>query len=144
MPDDTNHGSCHARVGLLIVRDCGKPAVANCLLCGRALCVVHQVFTEDGPTCPECIARDEQFGTPTEAVVAARSRNRYYSLYNYDPSYSGTSHYYSDHDYRTLDARPDLQAVEASPDYPTGADEEDGGGEGWSADTDDLDDFMES
>jgi len=144
MPDETSYGICHARVGLLVLRDCGEPAVANCRQCGRSLCGAHQVLTEDGPTCPECIARQEQFGTPTDAATAARSRNRYYDRYGYDPFYTGSSHYYSDHDYRTLDAGSASQAVAASP-VPTGADErEEGGEEGQSADTDDLDDFMES
>jgi hypothetical protein len=143
MPDETSYGICHARVGLLVLRDCGKPAVANCRLCGRSLCDAHQVLTEDGATCPECIARQEQFGTPADAATAARSRNRYYALYDYDPFYTGSFHYYSDHDYRTLDARPSSQVAETSS-GPTGGDGEERGEEGQSADMDDLDDFMES
>jgi hypothetical protein len=146
MPDYMNFGTCHARVGLLVLRDCGKPAVASCHLCGRALCEAHQVLTEEGPTCPDCVAMRGEFHTPTDEVAAARTRRHYYNDYGYTPHYAGNTHFYSDTDYRTFDQQQASLGSQAAPAAAAAAGEDDSwsGQQDGSSGKDDLDDFMES
>jgi hypothetical protein len=144
MPGYMSFGDCHARVGLLVLRDCGRPGVASCHLCGRSLCLAHQVLTEQGPTCPDCVGQQEQFGgAPTEAAATARSRNQYYDSYGYTPFYTGSSHYYSDRDYRTFDRQPASEVEQASTES-VGAEGSWSDEEGPAPGDDDMDSFMES
>ena len=53
-------GVCRVKVGLLILRDCKEPAVAECCRCGRGVCGLHQVIRPEFTYCPECAAGLEQ------------------------------------------------------------------------------------
>ncbi|MEW6262545.1 MAG: hypothetical protein AB1641_05655 [Thermodesulfobacteriota bacterium] len=138
-------GRCHAKKGLLFLRDCDAPAVAACAVCGRPICSAHQVPGPKGPQCPECLALEQKTepGAVTGAgrmnmVDRARYRHHYYDTYGYLPYYYGWSHYYSDRDYRTFDessSHPEATAAAAAQ-----AESEDVA----TADLEQLDDFMES
>ena len=98
---------CRAKVGMLVLRDCGAEAVAACDACGRPICRAHQCPVAQGVSCPECAARDEQTARVTPAARTARRRSRWYRSHRYRPYYYGgyghRHHYYSDGDYRTFD-----------------------------------------
>jgi hypothetical protein len=134
---------CQAKKGLLFLRDCGEVAMAGCHLCGRPICVKHQVPTEKGPQCSECAARASGENASATAsgpgrlnpVNRARFRSRYYNDYAYVPYHFGhhSGSFYSDHDYHTFETsdQEDLAAAGAI----EGADD---------MEFDNPDDFMES
>jgi hypothetical protein len=112
-------GVCRVKVGLLILRDCKEPAVAECCRCGRAVCGLHQVLRPQFTYCPECAAQVEQSGQDPNAVPAApvpptagalpdanlervRQRQEYYRDYGYCPYYYGHHYYFSDSDYHVF------------------------------------------
>lgn len=89
-------GNCQAKVGMLVLRECGQSAVRVCQMCNKPICEAHQNQTKQGIICPDCAA-----GLPGEQVSPqaerARRRGFYYGQYGYHP------HHYHDHDYQTLD-----------------------------------------
>jgi len=91
---DPGTGNCKAKKGLLVLRECGQPAVGACGKCGIQVCQQHQVLiSQTGAVlCPDCAAQDEKMA-PTGHVGRSRRRSRYYSHYGY---YGGHHH---DHDY---------------------------------------------
>ena len=99
---------CQAKMGMLVLRDCGQAAVAACDTCGRPVCGAHQTPVAAGIACPECAAQDEGVAE-AGPVKRARRRSRWYRSYGYRPYYyhhygpGYHHHYYSDHDYRTFD-----------------------------------------
>ena len=80
---------CRAKVGMLVLRDCGAEAVAACDACGRPICRAHQCPVAQGVSCPECAARDEQTARVTPAARTARRRSRWYRSHRYRPYYYG-------------------------------------------------------
>jgi hypothetical protein len=137
--------ACHAKKGLLFLRDCGDPAVDACSLCGRPVCHIHRIVDAQGVLCPECHGRDadddDDDDMDEDAPDKSRVRNRYYDRFNYTPYYYGDSHYYSDRDYRTFD-RQDQPTL---PDQDTRASRtKESGTPAGSDDSNELDDFMES
>lgn len=95
---------CRAKVGLLVLRDCGNPAVAECPGCGKAVCAEHIVAAPGGTMCPECAARDP-LAPSAGAVGRARTRRDYYDDYGYEPYYYGGPGYFSRRDYETMEER---------------------------------------
>ena len=100
---------CGCKRGFLVLRDCGRPAVATCSECGRGVCDEHRA---PGRTqCVDCAARED---APLEApvsrpdglgsAVAARERRRYYSDSGYSPFMAGyPTDYYDDYDVRAFE-----------------------------------------
>ncbi|MEW5725264.1 MAG: hypothetical protein AB1896_19275 [Thermodesulfobacteriota bacterium] len=138
--DFTVRGFCQAKKGLLFLRDCGAPALAQCHLCGRPVCEAHQVLSEKGPQCPECAAQSQPGDILTrsagrgDATSRAWLRGDYYDRYHYLPWYFGHASYYSDRDYRTFDEARSEEAAAAVA-AREGAED---------VDFSDLDDFAES
>jgi DNA-directed RNA polymerase subunit RPC12/RpoP len=98
--------TCMAKTGLLFLRDCGSMMINNCQTCGRPVCRVHSIETEQGILCPECAASTPKNEFQEEAGVRSSAQRRtYYDRYGYAPYYYGHTHYYSDHDYRTFDGQ---------------------------------------
>lgn len=106
-------GGCRAKIGLLVLRDCGAEARELCPSCSRPICKQHRVKTATGIRCPECCAKDQQ-ATEVLPVRRARQRDAYYDRYDYRPYYYGYDHtpYFHDYDYRTFD---DGDAVDYDP-----------------------------
>jgi hypothetical protein len=100
MRDRPKTGTCQSRKGLLFLRDCGEPAVAECQRCGRELCDAHRMFEEAELVCPECSAPGAHRGEAGENDP--HWRDRYYNQYDYRPHYWSTYSYTSD-DYGTFD-----------------------------------------
>lgn len=74
--------TCQARMGLLVLRECGDPSTGVCGHCGKALCAAHLV----GTSCPECaVAQGEDATGPTAQEAA--SRNAYYQHYGQAPQF---------------------------------------------------------
>ena len=74
--------TCQARMGLLVLRDCGDPATGFCGQCGKAICAAHQT----GTSCPECAVAQGQDASDPNAQQAA-SRNAYYQQYGQAPQF---------------------------------------------------------
>jgi hypothetical protein len=92
-------GNCKAKKGMLVLRECGQPAIGACGGCGIPICAAHQVIGFNNQVlCPDCAARDQNM-KPTGYVGRSRRRDRYYSYYGYMPLYH---HHYHDHDYNTV------------------------------------------
>jgi hypothetical protein len=108
---DPGSGDCKAKVGLLVLKECGRVAVGSCAICGIPICTRHQVAAPQGAACPDCAARDEKM-EPRGNVGRARRRSSYYSHYGYYPLFYG--HHYNDHDRQAFDDRQ-AQAGPADP-----------------------------
>ncbi|MBN8730509.1 MAG: hypothetical protein J0L64_08220 [Acidobacteria bacterium] len=80
--------SCMASAGLLVLRQCGQPAVGGCSQCGKSLCMMHMA----GGTCPECMAMGGQVDD-SEAGREAASRNDYYNTYGGGEEYGSASYF---------------------------------------------------
>ncbi len=130
-------GLCHARKGLLVLRDCGKQALSSCGSCGTGLCEDHQILTSEGIFCPDCAAQDDRFSDLTdERLERARYRREggYYS--------EGFYYVFSEADYETFEsegASGDEAALEGEAMAAATLE-----GEDETSDSDDLDSFMES
>ena len=57
--DDRLTNKCRAKVGMLVISECGRAASANCSLCGRPVCGRHKCTSSRGTVCPECSAARE-------------------------------------------------------------------------------------
>ncbi len=88
---------CQAKVGMLVLRDCGQTAAAACDTCGRPVCRSHQTPVAAGIACPECAAQDQGIADQGQ-VKRARRRRRWYSSYGYRPYYY--HHYGPGHHHR--------------------------------------------
>lgn len=147
MPGNVGPIVCQARVGLLFLRDCGRPALADCRFCGRPVCDEHQVLSFEGVSCPECAAAREDLDRLPTGGKQAKDRRRYYEENEYYPYYFGTSRYFSDGDYRTFDNPPPGQAVAgarpgfAREDAGAGDEELTSQGDFAGLDADDVDDL---
>jgi len=126
---DTGTHSCRAKVGLLFLRDCDRPARADCARCGRPVCGEHAVRDEKGTLCPECSTENRRLADRPAAQSVVR-RRRYYGGAHYHPIYFGHHHYYSDDDFRAFDGREMIQ--------------EEHDGEWDDADAGGADDYLES
>jgi len=111
---ETGFGKCKTQVGMLVLRDCGEPALGVCVTCNRPICQRHQVPTSQGVTCPDCAAQLPN-GQSHREVQRVRYRSGYYSYYGYHP------HHFHDHDYDSFDQS--RQA--AKPAGPKSADDRD-------------------
>lgn len=134
MPND---GFCHAKKGLLSLRECGKHALSSCQTCGTGLCEDHQILSGYGVFCPDCAAQDDRFqDTDDERLERSRYRREsgYYDHYAY--------YAFTDSDYSAFDATADAadESLQAAGAIAAGTESEDDD----SADADDLDDSMES
>jgi hypothetical protein len=132
----TTDGLCHAKRGLLSLRECGKHALSACASCGTGLCEDHQILTGEGVFCPDCAVRDERFNNlDDERLERARYRR--------DSGYYEGAYYYgfTDADYGTFDAQADAgdESGQVAGAMATGWE-----GDDESSDSDDLDSFMES
>ena len=153
MRDPTDGGICHSKKGLLFLQDCGELAVDTCSLCARPICAMHRMVGSEGPVCPECYYRDQRdtsddddtedddLDAETDAPLSYPDRDQLYDKYEYQPIVSGSSHYFSDRDYRTFD-----QTEEVPPPETAAAVEEESGDEedAERKDRDDLDHYLES
>ena len=98
---------CKTKVGLLVLRDCDRPAVSTCMVCGRPVCKKHQVKRHHEVLCVECAAG--QYGTQDAGIRDGgrvgwfTTRRHYYRRYHYYPYYYGRHRYYSDTDFRAFD-----------------------------------------
>lgn len=132
-----NDGLCHAKKGLLNLRECDKHALSSCKVCGTGLCEDHRLLTEYGVFCPDCAARDDRFGD-LEDERLERARYRMGSGYGY-----GEGYYYAftDSDFGTFDAqaREGGESAKAEGALTAGWESDDD-----VSDSDDLDSFMES
>jgi len=45
---------CAQRTGFLTLTTCGEPAVAACVMCGKAICAGHMESGPAGLLCPDC------------------------------------------------------------------------------------------
>jgi|WetSurMetagenome_2_1015567.scaffolds.fasta_scaffold768935_2 hypothetical protein len=139
-------GFCHAKRGLLNLRDCGKHALSACASCGTGLCEDHQILTGDGVFCPDCAARDERFNDLDDERLE-RARYRVGSGYQ-DESYyvspiiAAESGAFTEEDFGTFETQPGDGADSAQ--AVAGAMIAEGEGDDESSDSDDLDGFMES
>ena len=100
---------CKSKKGLLIIRECGAPAIEVCSRCNIPLCSEHMVSTPDGITCPECY---ESSGETTandrnqpQSMKRFRRRRSYYNDYGYRPHYYHHNRYFNDQDRQTVDSR---------------------------------------
>lgn len=87
--------NCQARMGLLVLRECGAPAMGFCGSCGKSVCATHQV----GSSCPDCGMLDQQNQEDPVAQDAA-TRNSYYQEYG-EPEF-GHGNYFSEGDNSAL------------------------------------------
>lgn len=134
MPND---GFCHAKRGLLSLRECGKLALSSCQTCGTGLCEDHRILSGYGVFCPDCAAQDERFeDVDDERLERVRYRR--------DTGYYAIGGYYtfSDTDYGAFEPQAEEgdESAQGDASMAAGLDLE---GED-SGDGDDLDDFMES
>lgn len=89
--------SCQARMGLLVLRECGAPATGFCGSCGKSVCVAHQV----GASCPDCAAFNQEGDTETDPVAQdAAVRKSYYDEYG-EPEF-GSGNYFNEGDNSAL------------------------------------------
>ncbi len=134
MPND---GLCHAKKGLLSLRECGKHALSSCQTCGIGLCEDHQVLSADGVFCPDCAVQDDRFRDVDDERLE-RVRYRREAGY-YD---SGMYYTFTDTDYGAFEAQEDEgeESAQAEAAMAAGLESEDDD----SHDADDLDDDMES
>ena len=120
--EETHDHMCRAKMGLLFLRDCERPAKGTCTICGRPVCGQHTVKSEAGPLCPECGTRKRELRN-RPSVHRTRTSRRYHHIHHYDPIYYGHHHYYSDADFVVFDegsviheeqpeGAPDFDAVE--------------------------------
>lgn len=130
-------GFCHAKRGLLTLRECGKHALSSCVACGTGLCEDHQILTGYGVFCPDCAAADDRFGN-VEDERLERARFRTSSGYYYEEGYY---YHFTATDFAAFDTKtsgagePALaEGVQAS-----GLESDDD-----DSDSDDLDSSMES
>ncbi len=103
-------GPCRAKIGLLVLRDCGAPSRTECVLCSRGLCGEHRQKGTEGDLCPECALTQ---GAPirTASLARAHQRHRFYAEHHYRPWFyhrhygHSTTHdgYFDDYDHRTFD-----------------------------------------
>jgi hypothetical protein len=107
--------NCQCRIGFFTLRDCDRPAVAQCHLCQRGICSQHlDAGAAGGPLCLECAALEEQAGRlPAAAATSGgsfggrnffRQRDTLYRQQGYRPVYWGTTTdvYYDRYDYQSF------------------------------------------
>ena len=116
---------CGCKRGFLVLRDCGRAAVATCSECGRGVCDEHLAPAQ--PHCVDCAARRAE---PLEAPIsdpaglgsamAARERRRYYADSGYAPFMAGyPTDYYDEYDVRAFEDSESAQtwSGESGPSY---------------------------
>jgi hypothetical protein len=98
---------CVCKRGFLVLRDCGKAAVATCAECSRGVCGEHLA----GTLCVDCAAKRGE-AVPAQppdpaglgSRLAARQRHAYYTERDYHPFISGyPTPYYDTYDTRAFD-----------------------------------------
>ncbi|MBI5570462.1 MAG: hypothetical protein HY914_10995 [Desulfomonile tiedjei] len=154
MRDPTQGGICHSKKGLLFLEDCGELAVDTCSLCARPVCAAHRVVGPEGPVCPECYYRDQRdasdedddteeddLDADTDAPLSYPDRDQYYDKYDYQPVVTGSSHYFSDRDYRTFEETTEAPTKGPAATAGEGPEDEEGADR---EERDDLDHFLES
>lgn len=123
---------CAVKRGFVTLRDCGAEASDTCGVCSRPVCQEHTKVAAGGLFCVECYARKQNDdlaagekslpggeGAKTKASAKALRgeqdwednswpyyyRHNYYSTYQYNPFYYGSSYdsYYDDYDVRSFD-----------------------------------------
>jgi len=67
---------CQWQSGLLVMRECGQPAMAGCSMCGRSICMAHSVPGPNGMACPQCASSAEGY-EDTEDTEIAETRGQY-------------------------------------------------------------------
>ena len=50
---------CRAKVGMLVLRECARPASGKCSSCGLPLCGRHKMESARGVLCPGCASREQ-------------------------------------------------------------------------------------
>ncbi len=116
---DPGTSNCQARVGLLILRECAKPAVCACSECGLPLCSEHAIAGTQGVfLCPDCGLRAPQV-KPSDEVELSRQRRHYYDAYHYIPRYYVDGSYYTAGDYETMRKYKVSAEVDEKPAGPT-------------------------
>lgn len=101
---DPGTAMCKAKVGLLVLRGCGDPAIGACALCGMPLCSQHMVTGQDGGIrCPDCGLRDPDMASRQD-LKEGRERESYYDEYGYHPYMYWGMGRYSSRDHETLAA----------------------------------------
>lgn len=84
---------CTVTTGFFLLGRCGRPAVAACPGCGRAICAEHAV---QGGYCPACAAQAGGPPDPYDPSYASGYRRRYYE--------SSSQTYYDDQWYSSFDS----------------------------------------
>jgi hypothetical protein len=100
---------CACKRGFLVLRDCGKAAVATCAECSRGVCAEH--MASESALCVDCAAKRAEAVPPRASDpadlgtrVAARQRHAYYTERDYHPFISGyPTPYYDTYDTRAFD-----------------------------------------
>lgn len=92
--------------GFFVLRACGRPAVAACAICGRAVCAEHVAVVGGLPRCAECRAgagTERDWGDWDSDLAAFAYRQRFFSTRpNHHWHYSS----YDTHDYSAFDSGP--------------------------------------
>ena len=98
---------CQIKRGFFVLRDCGKPAVATCSVCGRSVCAEHQIKWLASAMCVDCNARRSEADTEPEDIYT--HRHWHYQHNDYPPIYGGSNYdsYYDDYDVRSFEPIPD-------------------------------------
>ena len=103
--DDQIVSKCKAKVGMLILRDCGELASEKCASCGIPICLDHMTnLPGKGLVCPNCADSDPDTADK-HPFSRTRRRRHYHSHYGYSPYYYGHHRYYSDSDRRSVEDR---------------------------------------
>jgi len=101
---DPGTGKCGAKKGLLVLRECGEPAIGACSGCSAQICQKHQVINQQGAVlCPDCAANDQSLA-PQGHVGRSRRRSYYYGHYGYPYHYG----HFHDHDRHSVDSRDEV------------------------------------
>ncbi len=141
---DPGVNNCKAKKGLLVLRECGAPAVGACGGCGIPICQKHQTINTQGVvSCPDCAANDPNVVSRGQ-VGRSRRRRSYYGHYGYSPYYYGHHHHYHDRDHSSVDHSDNV--ADAGAGAGAGAPTDAGVGADAGAELDGFDEFddMES
>lgn len=114
-------GNCRAKIGLLVLRECGDAVLEACRKCNIPLCAKHSVTTFEGIACPDCAAQESGSDATKEGAMAgaaagvaagtlgagalgrARWRRGYHDRFGYTPMLFGRRGYYTDRDRAALE-----------------------------------------
>lgn len=88
---------CQLQRGFFVLQNCDRPAVKNCGMCGRFVCLEHLSQSSGNYACIDCFQRNNQretYDSENDDWVYY-FRNRYYSDYGYRPFGFGSRDYQS-------------------------------------------------